>query len=163
MNSGRTVSAQLIQHLPYKQFHKCVARYRGDRYAKNFSCWDQYLAMAFAQLTYRESLRDIETCLVVCARVCSGCQIEKVVDELNLPKKIVSGRLIRTWRPGRVQEPIAKIRAGLTLEVTVDSRTNEFPSVHRRGPVCNQKLDLFHLSFPCQKRLRHSLLRRCAA
>jgi hypothetical protein len=40
-----------------------VARHRGDRYAKNFSCWDQYLAMAFAQLTYRESLRDIETCL----------------------------------------------------------------------------------------------------
>jgi hypothetical protein len=38
---------------------------RGDRYAKNFSCWDQYLAMAFAQLTYRESLRDIETCLGV--------------------------------------------------------------------------------------------------
>jgi transposase len=48
---------------PHKEFQKCVARYRGDRYAKNFSCWDQYLAMAFAQLTYRESLRDIETCL----------------------------------------------------------------------------------------------------
>jgi hypothetical protein len=63
MNSGRTVFAQLIEHLPHKEFHKCVARYRGDRYAKNFSCWDQYLAMAFAQLTYRESLRDIETCL----------------------------------------------------------------------------------------------------
>jgi hypothetical protein len=63
MNSGRTVFAQLIEHLPHKQFHKCVARYRGDRYAKNFSCWDQFLAMAFAQLTYRESLRDIETCL----------------------------------------------------------------------------------------------------
>jgi len=44
-------------------FQKCVARYGGDRYAKNFSCWDQYLAMAFAQLTYRESLRDIEICL----------------------------------------------------------------------------------------------------
>ena len=55
--------AQLIEHLPHKEFQKCVARYRGDRYAKNFSCWDQYLAMAFAQLTYRESLRDIETCL----------------------------------------------------------------------------------------------------
>jgi hypothetical protein len=41
-----------------------VDTYRGDRYAKNFSCWDQYLAMAFAQLTYRESLRDIETCLL---------------------------------------------------------------------------------------------------
>ena len=63
MNSGHTVFAQLIQHLPHKEFQKCVARYRGDRYAKNFSCWDQYLAMAFAQLTYRESLRDIETCL----------------------------------------------------------------------------------------------------
>jgi hypothetical protein len=63
MNCGRTVFAQLIEHLAHKEFHKCVARYRGDRYAKNFSCWDQYLAMAFAQLTYRESLRDIETCL----------------------------------------------------------------------------------------------------
>ena len=63
MNSGRTVFAQLIEQLPHKEFQKCVARYRGDRYAKNFSCWDQYLAMAFAQLTYRESLRDIETCL----------------------------------------------------------------------------------------------------
>ena len=63
MNSGRMVFAQLIDYLPHKQFQKCVARYGGDRYAKNFSCWDQYLAMAFAQLTYRESLRDIETCL----------------------------------------------------------------------------------------------------
>jgi hypothetical protein len=63
MNSGRTVFAQLIEHLPHREFQKCVARYHGDRYAKNFSCWDQYLAMAFAQLTYRESLRDIETCL----------------------------------------------------------------------------------------------------
>jgi hypothetical protein len=63
MNFGRTVFAQLIEHLPHKEFQQCVARYRGDRYAKNFSCWDQYLAMAFAQFTYRESLRDIETCL----------------------------------------------------------------------------------------------------
>jgi len=63
MNAGRTVFAQLIEHLPHKEFQKCVARYHGDRYGKKFSCWDQYLAMAFAQLTYRESLRDIETCL----------------------------------------------------------------------------------------------------
>jgi hypothetical protein len=61
MNSGRTVFAQLIEHLPHKEFHKCVTRYRGNRYAKNFSCWDQYLAMVFAQLTYRECLRDIKT------------------------------------------------------------------------------------------------------
>jgi len=63
MNTGRTVFAQLIEHLPHKEFQKCIARYHGDRYLKSFSCWDQYLAMAFAQLTYREGLRDIEACL----------------------------------------------------------------------------------------------------
>jgi len=63
MNSGRTVFSQLIDFLPHQEFQKCVARYSGGRYLKNLSCWDQYLAMAFAQLTYRESLRDIEACL----------------------------------------------------------------------------------------------------
>ncbi|MGB9289570.1 MAG: IS4 family transposase [Terracidiphilus sp.] len=63
MNSGRTVFSQLIEHLPEKEFQKCVARYRGDANFRGFSCWDQLLAMAFAQLTYRESLRDIESCL----------------------------------------------------------------------------------------------------
>jgi transposase len=63
MNLGQTVFSQLIEHLPHKEFQKCVARYRGSYYLKNFSCWDQFLAMAFAQLTYRESLRDIEACL----------------------------------------------------------------------------------------------------
>jgi hypothetical protein len=51
----RTVFAQPIEHLSHNEFQKCVARYGGDRYAKNISCWNQYLAMAFAQLTYRES------------------------------------------------------------------------------------------------------------
>ena len=63
MNAGHTVFSQLIEFLPHQEFQKCVARYAGDRYLKNLSCWDQYLAMAFAQLTYRESLRDIEACL----------------------------------------------------------------------------------------------------
>src|ERR1700751_5669164 len=63
MNSGRTVFSQLIEHLSHKEFQKCVARYGGDRYAKKLTCWQQFLAMAFAQLTYRESLRDIEACL----------------------------------------------------------------------------------------------------
>jgi transposase len=63
MNAGRTIFAQLVEHLPHKEFQKCVARYRGDSNPRGFSCWDQYLAMAFAQLTYRESLRDIEACL----------------------------------------------------------------------------------------------------
>ena len=63
MNSGRTVFAQLMDHLPAYEFRKCVACYRGDRRLRGFSCWDQFLALAFAQLTYRESLRDIEVCL----------------------------------------------------------------------------------------------------
>src|SRR5450756_2464140 len=63
MNSGRTVFWQLIQHLPEKEFQNCVARHHGDSNFRGFSCWDQLLAMAFAQLTYRESLRDIESCL----------------------------------------------------------------------------------------------------
>jgi hypothetical protein len=63
MNAGRTVYSQLIEFLPNQEFQKCVDRYGGGRYLKNLSCWDQYLAMAFAQLTYRESLRDIEACL----------------------------------------------------------------------------------------------------
>src|SRR5258708_8401019 len=63
MNTGRTVFSQLIEFLPHQQFQKCVARYDGGRYLKNLSCWDQYVAMVFAQLTYRESLRDIEACL----------------------------------------------------------------------------------------------------
>jgi hypothetical protein len=63
MNSGRTVFSQLIGFLPDREFRRCVARYAGDRRLREFSCWDQYLTMAFAQLTYRESLRDIEACL----------------------------------------------------------------------------------------------------
>src|SRR6266568_1632053 len=63
MNAGRTVFSQLIEFLPHQEFQKCVACYAGDRYLKNLSCWDQFLSMAFAQLTYRESLRDIEACL----------------------------------------------------------------------------------------------------
>jgi hypothetical protein len=63
MNHGRSVFSQILEHLPAYEFHKCVARYRGDAHLRGFSCLDQYLAMAFAQLTYRESLRDIEACL----------------------------------------------------------------------------------------------------
>jgi Domain of unknown function (DUF4372) len=63
MNLGRSVFSQLIDFLPTYQFQLCVERYQGNRYVKDFSCWDQFLCLAFAQLTYRESLRDIEACL----------------------------------------------------------------------------------------------------
>src|SRR6266849_1422148 len=63
MNLGRTVFSQLVDLLPTYQFQLCVDRYQGNRYVKDFSCWDQFLCLAFAQLTFRESLRDIEACL----------------------------------------------------------------------------------------------------
>ena len=63
MNLGRTIFSQLIGFLPDREFRRCVSRYDGDCRLREFSCWDQYLTMAFAQLTYRESLRDIEACL----------------------------------------------------------------------------------------------------
>ncbi len=63
MNTGRTVFAQLMDFIPSFHFHQCVDRYNGNYKVKSFSCLDQFLCMAFAQLTYRESLRDIEACL----------------------------------------------------------------------------------------------------
>jgi Domain of unknown function (DUF4372)/Transposase DDE domain len=63
MHPGKLVFAQLMEHLPLTTFRRCVARYGGHHKVQRFSCLDQYLSMAFAQLTFRESLRDIEACL----------------------------------------------------------------------------------------------------
>jgi hypothetical protein len=63
MNSGRTIFAQVMDFLPLTEFRRCVERYRGDYKVQSFSCWDQFLCLAFAQFTGRESLRDIEACL----------------------------------------------------------------------------------------------------
>jgi len=63
MNVGKLVFAQVMEHLPLTTFRRCVARYGGEHKVKTFSCLDQYLCMAFAQLTYRESVRDLEACL----------------------------------------------------------------------------------------------------
>lgn len=63
MNQGQTVFSQVMDFVPMYEFRKCVQRYRGNHRVRSFSCWNQFLCMAFAQLTYRESLRDIESCL----------------------------------------------------------------------------------------------------
>lgn len=63
MNSGHTVFRQLLQYLPRREFNVCVSRYRGEYWAKTFSTFDQFLCLAYAQMTGRESLRDIQTCL----------------------------------------------------------------------------------------------------
>src|SRR5258705_13724158 len=63
MHAGTFVFAQLMEFFPRHEFNSCVRRYRGDRRPRGFSCRDQFLCLAFAQLTFRESLRDIVTCL----------------------------------------------------------------------------------------------------
>lgn len=63
MNTGKIVFSQVMEHVPLWEFSKCVKRYRGNYKVKSFKCMDQFLCMAFAQLTYRESLRDIKACL----------------------------------------------------------------------------------------------------
>jgi len=63
MDTGKTIFAQLMDFIPVYELQKCIQRYNGHYKVKHFSCWNQFLCMAFAQLTYRESLRDIEACL----------------------------------------------------------------------------------------------------
>jgi hypothetical protein len=64
MYTGKLVFSQVMEHLPLHTFHQCVDRYQGDFKVQEFFSLDQYLCMAFAQLTYREGLRDIEACLL---------------------------------------------------------------------------------------------------
>lgn len=63
MNQGQTIFSQIMSYIPKHRFDRCVRKYRGSYKVQSFTCWEQFLLMAFAQLTYRESLRDIETCL----------------------------------------------------------------------------------------------------
>ena len=63
MNQGKTIFSQLIDFIPLYEFRKCVDRYNGNYRTRTFTYWDQLLCVAFAQLTYRESLRDVEACL----------------------------------------------------------------------------------------------------
>jgi hypothetical protein len=124
MNSGKSIFAQLMDFLPRKAFQRCVQRYRGDYKLKSFSCWDQFLCMAFAQLTYRESLRDIEACL--------RAQEQKLYH-LGIRGKVARNTLananaVRDWRiyADFAQVLIARARAlylnehfGLELDQTV--------------------------------------------
>jgi hypothetical protein len=94
MNQGKLVFAHLMQHLPMSTFRRCVARYRGQFTVKSFSCLDQFLYMAFAQLTYRESLRDIEVCLRAQRFKLYHLGIRSVVARNTL----ANANAVRDWR-----------------------------------------------------------------
>ncbi len=84
MNNERTVFSQILDFIPKHQFRTCINRYAGNYRVKSFSCFDQYLTMAFAQLTYRESLRDIETCLKALHQKLYRCGFRGKVSRNNL-------------------------------------------------------------------------------
>jgi len=94
MNTGQTVFSQLIDFLPKKQFDQCVRRYHGNHRIKSFSCFDQYLCMVFAQITYRQSLRDIETCLLAMKQKLYHCGIRANVCRSTLAEANEN----RDWR-----------------------------------------------------------------
>lgn len=94
MNHGQTVFSQVMDFLPMHQFRRCVARYRGNFRVRSFTCHDQYLCMAFAQLTYRESLRDIECCLRAVDRKLYHCGFRGTVSRSTLANANES----RDWR-----------------------------------------------------------------
>ena len=94
MDGGRTIFSQLTDFLPQREFRQCVERYRGNHKIKTFTCWDQFLCMAFAQLTYRESLRDIQACLRVSGRKLYHMGIRGRVSRNTL----ANANKVRDWR-----------------------------------------------------------------
>jgi hypothetical protein len=94
MNAGRTVFAQLMDFVPYYEFRKCVKRYRGDYKVKSFSCLNQFMVMVFAQITFRESLRDIQTCLRAFGKKLYHLGIRGQVSRNNL----ANANKVRDWR-----------------------------------------------------------------
>jgi hypothetical protein len=117
------VFAQLISFLSHNEFNRCVTRYGGNKSVRSFSCWDQFLTMAFAQLTYRESLRDIEVCLAAQRHKLYHCGFSGPVKRATL----ADANEKRDWRIYRdfaqsliqVARPLyAHSELGLELEAT---------------------------------------------
>lgn len=124
MNSGKTIFAQLMDFLPAYEFRQCVERYNGNYKIKSFTCLDQFLCMAFAQLTYRESLRDIQACLRAAKQKLYHMGIRGKVSRNTL----ANANQVRDWRIyadfaqvliGTARDLYAKDDFGLHLEQTV--------------------------------------------
>ena len=144
MNSGKTLFAQLMDFLPWSTFTRIVARYRGDQRVRTLSC-PHYRAMAFAQLTYRESLRDIETCLSVQTRnsIPWASAIRCGARRWPMPTRRATGAFTRSWpsdrsaRRGdctstRIWVSISPIRSMRWNSTTIDLSLAVFPWAYFR-------------------------------
>lgn len=159
MNSETTIFSQLMDFLPQYEFKKCVERYTGNYKVKSFSCWDQFLCMAFAQLTYRESLRDIEACLRVAQPKLYHMGIRGKVSRNTL----AHANQVRDWRIyadfaqvliGMARPLYAKESFGVDLDqsvyaldsTTIDLCLSLFPwakfRTHKAGVKMHTLLDL---------------------
>ncbi len=113
MNTGKLVFAQVMSHLPLTTFRRCVARYDGEHKVKHFSCLDQFLCMAFAQLTYRESLRDIEACLRSQSAKLYHMGFRSTVSRNTL----ANANAVRDWR---IYADVAQSLIGIARPLYVD-------------------------------------------
>ncbi len=179
MYSGRIVFAQILDFLPRYEFNKSVRRYAGNYRIRTFSCFDQFLSMAFAQLTYRESLRDIETCLRALQPKLYHTGIRAPIARSTLAEANESRDfriyadfaqvLIRQARALYAQEDF-----GVTLEqpayvfdsTTIDLCLALFPWAHFRkhkGAVKIHTLMDLHGSIPCLIRITHGKIQDVTA
>lgn len=124
MNKGRTVLSQIMELVSHNEFNRCVERYGGNRRVRRLSCWDQFLAMTFAQLSYRESLRDIEVCLNAHHNKLYHCGLSAPIKRSTLAEANEN----REWRIYRdlaqslinVARPLyADVELGIDLDATV--------------------------------------------
>ena len=113
MNQGKLVFAQLMEHFPLTTFRRCVTRYQGEHKVKTFSCLDQFLCMAFAQLTYRESLRDIEACLRAQRSKLYHLGIRSVMARNTL----ANANMVRDWR---IYADVAQSLIGIARRLYID-------------------------------------------
>lgn len=113
MNSGKTIFTQLMEFLPEYEFRKCVNRYDGHYKIKSFTCWEQFLCMSFAQLTYRESLRDIETCLRATHKKLYHIGIRSRVSRNTL----ANANQVRDWR---IYADFAQVLIGIARKLYIN-------------------------------------------
>lgn len=165
MHSGRMIFSQLINFLPRHEFNQCVRRYQGNYRVRRFSCFDQFLCMAFAQLTYRESLREIETCLRASQSKLYHAGIRSKVARSTLAEANEN----RDWRIyadfaqvliQRARHLYAEDEFGVVLNqaayvfdsTTIDLCLSLFPWAHfrkRKGTIKLHTLMDLHGSTPC--------------
>ena len=113
MNQGKLVFAQVMEHMPLTTFRRCVTRYQGEHKVKTFSCLDQFLCMAFAQLTYRESLRDIEACL----RAQRSKLYHLGIRSVRARNTLANANTVRDWR---IYADVAQSLIGIARRLYID-------------------------------------------